>query len=59
MEGMNKRLDKLPGKVITILFTGVWIVFVGLLLYTRMFPLTYVLIAAVLLVLLTVVIRSA
>jgi len=55
---MNKRLDKLPGKVITILFMGVWIVFIGLLLYTRMFPLTYILIAAVLLVLLTVIIGA-
>lgn len=55
---MNKRLDRLPGKVITILFLGVWIVFIGLLLYTRLIPTTYILIAAVLLVMLTVVIGA-
>lgn len=56
MKSKKRKPDTLPGSMITVLFLAVCVVFMGLLLYTRLLPNTYILVGgAVLLVLALIV----
>lgn len=56
MKSKKRKPDTLPGSMITVLFLAVCVVFMGLLLYTRLLPNTYILAGGVVLLLLVLIV---